>query len=270
LLILNADDFGLSPHVNSAVLEAFERRLITSATVMPTAPAFDAACAIVREKGLERHVGAHLVLTSGSPLTEPLKHCQRFCDTDGTFHAHRSRGRILHLSRAERRAVSAELEAQIAACRARGVPVTHLDSHHHVHTELGLGPLVVALARRLRVPYVRLARNTSHAVSPPTRLNRTVFNARLRRHGLAATRFMGDVDDYVDFRDSGASAAALADFEVMVHPVLDDAGGLVDLHSSQPGARTLAEIVFEIVGLESAVSFAGVRYEPVRADSATR
>ena len=84
-MIVNADDFGLSPRVNEAIVRAFDEGLISSTTVMANMPAFAEASAIARDRGLLDHVGAHLVLTEGEPLTDTMRHCRRFCDADGRF-----------------------------------------------------------------------------------------------------------------------------------------------------------------------------------------
>jgi predicted glycoside hydrolase/deacetylase ChbG (UPF0249 family) len=56
------------------------------------------------------------------------------------------------LSTLERRAVSAELRAQSTAVDARAYRLTHVDSHHDVHNDPAIGPIVNTLARELRVP----------------------------------------------------------------------------------------------------------------------
>ncbi len=58
-LIVNADDFGHSAAVNAGVVEAHERGLVTSASLMVRRPAAAAAAAYARsrpELGLGLHV----------------------------------------------------------------------------------------------------------------------------------------------------------------------------------------------------------------------
>jgi predicted glycoside hydrolase/deacetylase ChbG (UPF0249 family) len=252
VLIVNADDFGLSPSVNRGVIEAFERRLVSSATVMPNMPAFEEACALVRERGLEQHVGTHLVLTAGSPLTARIRNCERFCEDDGTFRGHRERGRLLRLDRDERAALYAELREQVDACRRNGVPVTHLDSHQHVHTEPGVASVVATVARDLGIRRVRLTRNCRPDVPVSTRIYRAAFNGWLRRKGLAATRYFGDIDDYAVMHGKRD------DLELMAHPDLDDDARLVDFHCAQPGTP-LEELLSPVERLEHAESYTGAR-----------
>jgi predicted glycoside hydrolase/deacetylase ChbG (UPF0249 family) len=259
VLIVNADDFGLSPAVNGAILDAFDRGLVSSTTVMAVMPGFDEAAELAVERGLQQHVGVHLVLSEGLPLTDPILGCRRFCDAEGSFRPRRERGPVVRLSAGERDAVSREIAAQVAACRSRGLPVTHLDSHQQIHTEIGLWPLVVRLAPQLAIPFVRPARASRDDVSPTAKLNRALFNRALGRAGLAATRHFGDVDDYRRLRSRGLGASELRDLELMTHPEHDEHGKLVDYHCADAGAD-LARLLAEVEGVCGAVSFAGARY----------
>jgi predicted glycoside hydrolase/deacetylase ChbG (UPF0249 family) len=231
-VIRNADDFGSSAEVNGAIAEAFARGLVTSTSLMATASGFEEACALVRERSVG-DLGVHLVLTEGVPLTEPIRRCRRFCGADGTFFEWRGRGTRFRVSRAEGDALARELRAQVRRCCDAGVEIGHLDSHHHVHTEWAIGEIVVALARELAIPRVRLARNCGAGIGVVVHAYKRLFNARLRRAGVAGTRYFGNVDDWHHLRAAGAPRTALEDFELMVHPVRTPDGALVDLEAPE-------------------------------------
>ena len=253
-MIINADDFGYSPSVNRAILQSFDEGLTSSATLMANMPGFEEACALTHERGLLEYVGAHLVLSEGEPLTDRMKGLRRFCDESGRFFRGR---RAFWLSTSEKATVSAELRAQVDRCRREGLPLTHLDSHNHVHTDPAIGPIVNELARQVRVRYVRLARNCGPDISFPRRMYKAYFNWRLERAGLAHTSYFGVVDDYVYMKQHGAQLAELWDIEVMTHPIFDDHGGLVDRLAPDLGLR---DLVTKLDGHARAVSFAGVTY----------
>ncbi|HEY0163191.1 MAG TPA: ChbG/HpnK family deacetylase, partial [Edaphobacter sp.] len=65
-LIINADDFGLTPGINRSILELHRAGVLTSATLMATGPAFDEAVAIASSTPT-LGVGCHVVLTDGVP-----------------------------------------------------------------------------------------------------------------------------------------------------------------------------------------------------------
>src|ERR1700724_1496411 len=69
-LIINADDFGLTPGVNRAIAELHQAKALTSATLMATGAAFEDAVAIAHAN-LTLGVGCHIVLTDGVPASPP-------------------------------------------------------------------------------------------------------------------------------------------------------------------------------------------------------
>ncbi len=254
-MIVNADDLGYTPGVTMAIVAGFERGLISSATLMPNMPATDEACELVRQKKLADHIGLHLVLDEGEPLTAAIRHCRRFCDAGGRL-VFAGRRRTFRLDTSEKAALAGEVRAQVARLRRTGVPLTHLDSHHFVHTAWAVGAVVLAVAREERIPFVRLMRNCGPRQGVLGRVYRGLFNARVRRHGLARTRFMGDVADAVHLMEKKRIDKLPDDIEVMVHPDLDAQGRVVNL----PFDETLEESVRRLPGFGAAVSFSGHRH----------
>jgi predicted glycoside hydrolase/deacetylase ChbG (UPF0249 family) len=221
LAVVNADDFGMNDRVNSGILEAFRRGLISSASLMANMPEFGAAVEMARESRLGDRLGVHLNLTEGVALTSPLRSCPRFCTPDGTF-VWRHRG-LWALDSAEVHAIATEWRAQIAALVRMGVRPSHMDSHHHVHTAWPLGTIAIALAREHTIPTVRLTRNCGPAPGAVIRLYKTAFNARLRRAGVAAVSRFGSA---LDVRS--VVGVTNGSVEVMTHPQIDVAGELID------------------------------------------
>jgi hypothetical protein len=266
-LIVNADDFGYSEAVNKAILTGFESALLTSTSLMANMPGFDDAVGIVgRGDVLGQKVGVHLNLTEGFALSGALAACRRFCESDGRFIYRRDRS-LFRLSRQERVAVYAELRMQLERVLAAGIQPTHLDSHHHVHTEWAIAPLVCRLARTYGIRRVRLTRNIGPVGNRAKHWYKTFFNYWFlgRRSGLVDnTDYFGDVGDMNYFLDiggrgmggrtgaggrSGAGGKRMVgggriarggpgdpSFEIMVHPMFDPSGRLVDL-----GGRDLRE-----------------------------
>jgi predicted glycoside hydrolase/deacetylase ChbG (UPF0249 family) len=226
-LIVTADDFGVSRSVNEAIALAFERSLITHASLMANMEGFDDACATARRRAWVDRLGVHLVLTEGEPLTETIRSCRRFCDDSGRFTYWRGTDRALHLTRTERRAVREEFRAQVARCRGQGLRIGHLDSHHHVHNKLGVVGIVIDVAREFGVPRIRVAHNFGSRLGFANRAAKRIVNSRLRREGLAGTRLFGPLVDYRELRGAEVAPEQVS-IEVNVHPGLRD-GRLVDL-----------------------------------------
>lgn len=143
-LIVNADDFGLSPGVNRGIIRAHREGIVTSATLMVNMEAVAHAVALARTSP-SLPVGIHLVFTAGRPLAEGV---DSLTGPDGRF----LRGSAL-LDSARPDHLEREVRAQLAAFRSTGLPLSHIDSHHHVHQEIpALGQIVRRVAGELRVP----------------------------------------------------------------------------------------------------------------------
>ncbi|HPD13468.1 MAG TPA: ChbG/HpnK family deacetylase [Planctomycetota bacterium] len=232
-MVVNADDFGLDGNVNRAVLESFERGYCSDTTIMPNMPGFEEACELAHERGLAHRVGVHLVLTDGLPLTEEIRRCRRFCNEDGAF-VLRKRPHVWRLSASETTALRGELGAQVAACRRRGIPISHADSHEHVHEEWAIASVVVRLCLEEGIPHVRIARNCGPRRSLGTWAYRKLANLRLRRAGLAWTNYFGSAEDYRHLLARRGVTPRTQSAEVMIHPMYDASGVLVDRLSQRP------------------------------------
>jgi len=80
-IIVNADDFGMSAETNRAIVEAFENSVISSTTLMANMPGFEEACELAHRHRLLGKIGLHLNLTSGYPLSAPIRRCPGFAMT---------------------------------------------------------------------------------------------------------------------------------------------------------------------------------------------
>lgn len=230
-VVVTADDFGLSPEVNSGILSAFDDGLITNASLMANMPVFEPAVQAGHDRGLTDRLGVHLNLTEGTALSTALRSCPRFCTPDGQLvWRHRQ---LSTLTEQEKVGVAAELRAQLDAVVAVGVRPSHIDSHHHVHTAWPLATITIALAREYGVPAIRLTRNCGPSPSLPVQLYKKALNNRIRRAGLAAVAHFGSVQDV-----AGILENAVGPIEVMTHPVTTGDGTVVD----EPGGSLKAAV----------------------------
>lgn len=226
--IINADDFGISEDVNDAIRLSFEKGIITNTTLMVNMPYAADAAAMAEREGFLDKVGLHLNLTAGVPLTGTIKSMRTFCDGKGEFHAgfHRSTKSRLILSPAESKAVAEEIEAQIRRYLSFGLPEKHLDSHHHVHTDLSVWKAAEPIFKKYGFKSVRLGRNMFD-VKPGAfnRLYKDYYNGRLKKLGVTTTEFFGSFQDFAGYY-SQLPDGALA--EIMVHPMFSEEGELMD------------------------------------------
>lgn len=231
-LIVNADDFGYSEAVNRAIMSGFESGLLTSTSIMANMPGFDHAVGLIQlHPVLQEKVGIHLNLTEGFPLSQALMACPTLCGENGRFAYDRDRS-LFRLGRKEREAVYEELQMQLERVLAAGIRPSHLDSHHHVHTEWAIAPLVCRLARSYGIRRIRLTRNMGLMPSRARRWYKRLFNYWFlgRHRGLVDnTDYFGDIGDMHYFLNTGVKKRLEGlSFEIMVHPQFDPTGRLVD------------------------------------------
>jgi predicted glycoside hydrolase/deacetylase ChbG (UPF0249 family) len=142
-VIVNADDFGLTPAVSRGILAAHRHGIVTSTTVLVNASTDRELLAELVDSGLG--VGIHVNLTLGAPLTR----ARSLVDASGRFV--RDARRVA--AAADSRDVEREIEAQIERFIERvGLTPSHLDSHHHVGLHPPVREVLLASARRLGVP----------------------------------------------------------------------------------------------------------------------
>ena len=154
-LIINADDFGLTGGVNRAIVELHAAGVLTSTTLMARAGATDEA--VTRARSAESlGVGCHIVLVDGEPVLPASEiptlvegKTGRFRTSIGGFLARLFTGRI---SAAE---IEAEAAAQIGALQARGLALTHIDTHKHTHMFPPVLRPVLRAARKAGISAVR-------------------------------------------------------------------------------------------------------------------
>ncbi|MGX8790713.1 chitin disaccharide deacetylase [Oceanobacillus sp. M60] len=142
---INADDFGLTKGVTDGIIQAHQDGCVTSTTLMMNGLATDYAV----EKALENpdlKVGIHLVLTWGKPLHSSVPNLVK---SDGTF---RFTSGYRDMEAPNISEVELEWRAQLDAYLTTGLPLDHIDSHHHVHGWPPLKNLVIQLAKEYDVP----------------------------------------------------------------------------------------------------------------------
>ncbi len=152
-LIVNADDFGISEEVNAGIVEAHREGIVTAASIMAVGGAFESAvahCQLLPSLDM----GVHLTLVGGKPL---LRWDCSLVDGEGRFLSDSRLFLKRYLRGAIRLAdIQVEWSAQIERVLDRNIPVSHLDSHQHVHALPGIMDLTLRLAKRYGIPFVRV------------------------------------------------------------------------------------------------------------------
>lgn len=148
-VVFNADDLGMGPGVELAILRAARAGIVREVSVSVTRAVPREALAELVDLGVG--IGLHFNLTDGVALGGPLR---GLTDATGRF-----RGLPAALVATTARVMSAaqtarELALQLEAL-ADWAPLSHVNGHHHVHVFPGLCDVVLRGARRAGIHHVR-------------------------------------------------------------------------------------------------------------------
>ena len=132
--IINADDFGLNPSVNKAIISLLKNGKIQRTTVMVNiGDSSKEAFNLLTNNGLIDCAGIHLNLADGEPLTNYIKNTD-LC-TSSCFNGSQGKESYrLWCSPKKLYAVYLELDAQIKEYKKNlGKAPMHADAHGHFH-----------------------------------------------------------------------------------------------------------------------------------------
>jgi chitin disaccharide deacetylase len=133
-LIVNADDLGLSGGVNAGIVEAHERGIVTSASLMVRKPGAPAAARLASDRP-SLAVGLHIDIGQWDYESGEWKVAYERCPPD------------------DEAAIEVECRGQLEAFRELlGRGPTHLDSHQHTHMSEPVASVAERLASELGVP----------------------------------------------------------------------------------------------------------------------
>jgi hopanoid biosynthesis associated protein HpnK len=157
-LIVNADDFGLSPAVNEAVIRAHREGILTSASLMVNEPGLDEAVKLARENP-RLGVGLHLTLVQGHSALPPER-------ISGLVNVRRefsrrpvAAGWNYFFQRRLRSQLRDEIHAQFAKFRATGLVLDHVNGHLHLHLHPVIFSILMADSDLLGIRWLRLTRD---------------------------------------------------------------------------------------------------------------
>jgi hopanoid biosynthesis associated protein HpnK len=154
-LIINGDDFGLSSGHNQAIIDAHEQGVLTSTSLMVTAPAFDEAVTLAKAHP-NLAVGLHLVLGCGKAVLPPSE-IPHLVDAQGNFSDQNNLAGIRYnLSPQARRELPLEIRAQLEKFRATGLQLSHVDGHNHMHFNPAVLHALAELAEEFNINVIRL------------------------------------------------------------------------------------------------------------------
>ncbi|HBE9528767.1 TPA: chitin disaccharide deacetylase [Clostridioides difficile] len=144
-IIINADDFGYCEAVNYGIISAHNNGIVRSTSMMANMPGVEHGVGLLKENKT-LNCGVHMTLSCGRPLLSNLK---TIVDKDGFF-IRRITDEIIEKMDCDE--IYRELCAQIDRVKGLGIDISHLDSHHHIHTLVSLKPVIEKIVTKYNLP----------------------------------------------------------------------------------------------------------------------
>ena len=208
LLIVNADDFGLSKGQNYGIIEAHRHGIVTSTTAMVNGEAIADAVELSQDAP-DLGIGMHFVLTLGEPLS-----VMPILTREGRF------GKWVWQMAEEDKLPLHEIAEELASQYRRFIELfgrapTHIDSHHHVHFIPDIYSIVEDFACEKGIPVRRERQSvTGDNSTPGVARSCDGFSSTFYGDSLCETLFLQILDDSLQRGESS--------LEVMCHPAFVD------------------------------------------------
>lgn len=164
LLIVNADDYGLTTGVSRAILRAHREGIVTSASVLCLAPGFDETVGWLDDVGT-LGTGAHLAVVGEDPPLLSRREIPTLVDGRGALpYSWRQFLPMMAARRIDPDDVRREFAAQIERLEQAGVAIDHLDTHQNLHLWPAVRDAVMALGDERGVRVIRVTRSSARSV----------------------------------------------------------------------------------------------------------
>ena len=216
LLVIHADDLGMSHSVNRATFEALEKGWITSASILVPCPWFPEAARWAKDHP-DADLGIHLALNSEwtdlrwGPITGPGK-VTSLLDPDGFLPLETP----AVAQNAKPADVETELRAQIERAQKAGVHLTHLDTHMGaLMTTPDLFAVYQKMGNEFHLPTLVERMGTHSPQGFPVPENILVERVVTMEPGVSA-------NDWLDWYKKALTPLAPGVYQLIVHLAYDD------------------------------------------------
>lgn len=224
-IIINADDFGLSPNVNAAIIELLRTNRIQRTTMMVNMQYTKDAYLMIKKYDLLDKVGLHINLTDGNPLSEKIKNT-RFVQNGKLNHSEVESGTRLYVCKHEADAIREEVQAQFEKFKELfGHYPKHVDSHRHIHNYIPFLLIIMNISKRCGVESMRIPINLYDRKNAGIcKKSYKYFVIKLINNCFKSTDYMGAYLEYKNYFNDTENKMV----EIMVHPSFHN-GNIVDI-----------------------------------------
>lgn len=226
-IIVNADDFGLNSSVNKAIVDLFNNGSINSTTIMAGMPGFEEAVELAHKNHFFNRTGIHLSLSGGHPLTEDIVNKNLFyTGTESGLKQYKIK--LFLLSKEDKRTTYNEFATQIENVRLAGIPITHIDTHHHIDDVWSVTQILLNLLKAYNIPSMRILNNLNRTSAFYKIGYRRIINQYIKLHKANFSDYFGDLPESVSKIRSCGPPCKNKSFEIMVHPEYNNDGIIIN------------------------------------------
>lgn len=231
-VIINADDYGLSNGVNTAIINLMRLGVVTSTSVLANyVTQSDIDELLNATKSKNSSIGLHINLVEGKSVSKK-EDVVSLVDYKGCFY---SPGKLLLRSIVgliDENDVRTEVKAQLAKLSNFGLKISHVDSHMHVHIFPFFSKIICSemtkkgmLKIRCTVPSfignIRMLVLKGFSLALWHKYKHFKFPDKLITYFTGNNVTISGLVDHISGQNNGA-------YEVMVHPSVSKCGDVYD------------------------------------------
>ncbi len=155
-LIINADDFGYCPKRDTAIVDLFKQKSISSTSLLVNGDNACQACSYAKIYNIP--MGIHLNLTEGRPVTMDLSQIKSLINSDGLMHGKIGLRNELEKGNINQEHIEYEIKMQLNKYKEltnNQIP-KHIDGHQHIHIHPMIVKILARLTKEFDIKYIRL------------------------------------------------------------------------------------------------------------------
>lgn len=219
-IIVNADDCGISLEVNRKIEEYINRGLLSSTTIMSNMP-FVADARRMYDLYKEKiSFGVHLNLSEGKPManSQILLDNNLYVEegNDIMFNLNNKAYNGVYSKEIED-AIFRELSLQIENVLGHDIELSHIDSHHHVHTKPYMLRILSRLQKKYRFTKIRRMRNYMPFSIERCKRNAWWYLVKMQTCKLQTTDWFCSFEEFLKYAENGFVKEDSI-VELMTHP----------------------------------------------------
>jgi predicted glycoside hydrolase/deacetylase ChbG (UPF0249 family) len=154
-LIITADDFNADAERNRGILEASDKGILTTTSVISNLP-LDSGT-VTALKNSFNGIGIHLNITKGAPLSTNTK---TLVDKNGQFFDKQTAWKKALSKLYDHNELLSEFSAQVEMLLDNGIVPDHIDSNNHLHVFPVFADITAQIANKYKIKFIRLPKET--------------------------------------------------------------------------------------------------------------